>query len=68
VSDNVEDVRARYRPERIATLFVGESAPVGGDFFYYGNSGMTRYMKRAVDDAFGPSDSDFLERFKSFGW
>jgi hypothetical protein len=29
---------------------------------------MTRYMKRAVDDAFGPSNSDFLERFKSFGW
>lgn len=29
---------------------------------------MTTYMKRAVENAFGPGDGDFLERFKSFGW
>src|SRR5229473_704723 len=29
----VEATRARFRPERITTLFVGESAPDSGDFF-----------------------------------
>ena len=43
----VEFSRARHRPDRITTLFVGESAPTGGKFFYFGNSGMTTYMRRA---------------------
>jgi hypothetical protein len=63
----VEAVRARFRPERIATLFVGESAPSSGDFFYYGNTAMFRHMRRAVERALGES-SDFLQRFKACGW
>jgi hypothetical protein len=59
-----ELVRARYRPEKITTLFVGESAPASGDFFYYGNSGMTRYMQRAM----GHTGADFLDSFKARGW
>ena len=38
------EVEARGRiiaRNRIATLFVGESAPYSGAFFYYGNSAMT---------------------------
>jgi hypothetical protein len=66
-AETIEAIRACYRPELIATLFVGESAPVGGTFFYTG-SRMTGYMKRAVDESLGPSDVDFLERFKSFCW
>jgi hypothetical protein len=42
----VKVTRARYRPDRITTLFVGESAPVSGAFFYHGESAMLRYMKR----------------------
>jgi hypothetical protein len=34
----VEATRARFRPDKITTLFVGESAPDGGDFFYFGDS------------------------------
>jgi hypothetical protein len=34
---DVEAIRRAHRPEPIATLFVGESAPVSGDFFYRGN-------------------------------
>src|SRR4051812_23457109 len=68
VVNEVEAIRARFRPSRITTLFVGESAPVSGDFFYYGNTNMTRYMKQTVDAAFGESSTDFLERFRSFGW
>jgi hypothetical protein len=63
----VEAARTRFRPERIMTLFVGESAPVSGDFFYFGNTALQLYMKRAVEDAFGKGDN-FLERFKAFGW
>lgn len=63
----VEATRAQFRPERITTLFVGESAPYGGDFFYYGNSAMLRYMQRAVEDALGEG-GDFLTRFKAYGW
>ena len=62
-----EVARAHYRPERITTLFVGESAPYSGAFFYYGNSAMTRHMQRAVESALGAT-SNFLESFKAYGW
>jgi len=63
----VEAIRARYRPEQITTLFVGESAPHSGDFFYTGNTLMLRYMKQAVEDVLGAGD-DFLTTFKGYGW
>jgi hypothetical protein len=63
----VEATRARFRPERVTTLFVGESAPVSGDFFYYGNTALQRHMQHAVEDAFG-GGGNFLDRFKSYGW
>ena len=63
----VEATRARFRPERITTLFVGEFAPESGDFFYYGGNAMLRHMQRAVEDALG-EDGDFLVRFKAMGW
>jgi hypothetical protein len=63
----VESIRERYHPERIKTLFVGESAPYSGDFFYYGDNAMLRNMRRAVELALGES-GDFLESFKAYGW
>jgi hypothetical protein len=63
----VEDARANYRPKRITTLFVAESAPVGGTFFYYGNGNLGRYLQRAVEAVIA-GDGDFRDRFKSFGW
>jgi hypothetical protein len=65
--DGTESVRARYRPETITTLFVGESAPFAGTFFYYGNGQIWRNLQTTVDTVFG-RDGDFLDRFKSFGW
>ena len=65
--EDVEAVRARYRPERIKTLFVGESAPHSGAFFYCGNNAMLRHMQSAVALALGESD-DFLKSFKAYGW
>jgi hypothetical protein len=65
--ETVEAIRKRFLPERITTLFVGESAPHSGDFFYCGNTAMSSHMKRAVELAFGETD-DFLERFQAYGW
>jgi hypothetical protein len=65
--DKVEKTRLAFRPAKIATLFVGESAPASGDFFYYGTSAMTRYMRRAIEEELGSTD-DFLSSFKGLGW
>lgn len=64
---DVELIRQEYRPERITTLFVGESAPHSGKFFYSGNTAMLANMRGAVEAALG-EEGDFLQRFKSFGW
>ena len=63
----VETVRRSFRPDRITTLFVGESAPDGGAFFYLGNTAMLHHMRRAVETAHGKTDT-FLDTFKSYGW
>jgi hypothetical protein len=65
--EKVETIRKRFLPVRITTLFVGESAPHSGDFFYCGNTAMWSHMKRAVELAFGKSD-DFLKSFQAYGW
>jgi len=64
----VETIRARYRPKRIITLFVGESAPKSGAFFYYGNSLLSHHMKEAMAAAGLGGSDDFLAHFKSYGW
>jgi hypothetical protein len=51
------------------TLFVGESAPHSGKFFYFGNTAMTRYMEAAVNSALGVDEhTAFLDRFQTLGW
>lgn len=60
---NLEELRKSFRPHRIATLFVGESAPQSGRFFYSGNSSLFYAMQRA----FG-SKATFLEEFKRSGF
>jgi hypothetical protein len=65
---DVEEIRKRFGPEQIATLFVGESAPASGDFFYCGNNAILRHFQRATEKALGPSELAFLDRFKSYGW
>jgi hypothetical protein len=62
-SGSVEGTRLRYRPERITTLFVGEPAPLSGNFFYFGNTNMTRFMRQVLAPE-ATSDLDFLDRFK----
>lgn len=66
--ESVETIRARYRPDRIKTLFVAESPPQSGLFFYCDDKTMKRHMQRAVEAALGVSGDDFLETFKAYGW
>jgi hypothetical protein len=63
IQNDVEKVRETYKPKRINTLFVGEAAPAGGTFFYFRNSQMFRYVKRAFGDP-----TNFLDWFRDKGW
>ena len=48
-----EEMRARYRPAQVSVLFVGESAPAGGKFFYDGNNQMYRAFREALGPKLG---------------
>ena len=61
--NRLEKLRKSFYPDCITTLFVGESAPASGRFFYSSNSSLFRAMKRV----FGDRES-FLEDFKRNGF
>jgi hypothetical protein len=61
--NQLEELRKSFRPARISTLFVGESAPASGNFFYSGNSTLFRAMKSAL----GNRDR-FLDDFQQNGF
>lgn len=48
---DVETIRKSFRPKRITTLFVGESPPHGGTFFYNEDSILFKAMKNAFENA-----------------
>jgi len=63
-----ERLRRRYRPSVVRLLFIGESPPASGRFFYQRDSG----LYRAIRDAFrviDPSitDEGFLTVFQATG-
>jgi hypothetical protein len=65
-----EALRQQYRPEKIRVLFVAESRPAGGTFFYAGNSHLVRYTAEAFRKAYGGramTMADFLDGFKAAG-
>jgi len=47
-----ESIRKSFRPSKISILFVGESPPANGAFFYV-CSPMTRYMAQVFGDVLG---------------
>jgi hypothetical protein len=65
-----ETLRASYRPPQVRVLFVGESAPAGGTFFYRANSQVYRYLKKSLHiarpDLFS-DDAGFLNEFRKAG-
>ena len=63
-----EHLRRRYRPEHIRLLFIGESPPASGRFFYRQDSGLYRAIRdtfRTVDSSI--TDDAFLETFQNSG-
>jgi hypothetical protein len=52
-----EKIRVQYRPRKVRTLFVGESPPASGRFFYNRDSG----LYRAVRDTFRKVDKSVTE-------
>ncbi|UCH33446.1 MAG: hypothetical protein JSV65_12820 [Armatimonadota bacterium] len=65
-----DNMRQQYQPKRIRVLFVGESRPAGGTFFYRGDSNLCRYTQQAFEKACGRNSdtpSEFLASFMSKG-
>jgi hypothetical protein len=63
-----ERLRRRYRPPFIRILFIGESPPASGRFFYQQDSGLYRAMRdafRVIDPSI--PDEGFLTVFQSTG-
>ena len=60
--NDLEKLRRSFRPHRITTLFVGESPPQGGTFFYRGDSVLYHKMREALG-----ASADFLAEFKAKG-
>jgi hypothetical protein len=68
VSATPDELRARYKPAIVRVLFVGESPPAGGTFFYAANSKLFFATKTAFEQALGDSSGgDFREAFRSLG-
>jgi hypothetical protein len=63
-----EQLRRRYLPGQVRLLFVGESPPASGRFFYKRDSGLYRAM-REVFEAVEPAvnDETFLQIFQASG-
>ncbi len=63
-----ERLRRRYRPDEVGLLFVGESPPASGRFFYQADSGLYRAIRDTFFVAFPVLDkTDFLESFRDLG-
>jgi hypothetical protein len=61
--NGLEELRKSFQPSRITTLFVGESPPRSGKFFYAQNTGLYRAMQSVFD-----WEDDFLAWFKAKGF
>lgn len=60
-----ETTRRKYKPKNIRYLFVGESMPDGGTFFYFQNSNLYSYTKQVFLQNFDWPPKEFLNYFKS---
>jgi hypothetical protein len=63
-----ERLRKQYRPDRVRILFVGESPPASGRFFYQADSGLYRAIRDGFLAAFQDlPETDFLGSFRNLG-
>jgi hypothetical protein len=65
---STERLRRTYRPRKVRILFVGESPPASGRFFYQADSGLYRATRQAFLKAFPDlCERDFLKSFRNLG-
>ena len=65
-----ENLRTLFRPENVRVLFVGESRPVNGTFFYLGNSNLANFTRQTFEFVLGkqfPDALSFLYCFSKSG-
>jgi len=70
MTDEYEDLRRKYKPDRIRVLFVGESRPANGTFVYMGNSVLFERTVRCLNERRNQAwccSADFLRFVKSKG-
>jgi hypothetical protein len=68
---NYERIRRSYKPDKTRVLFVGESRPGGGTFFFNGDSNLVRHTQKSFEAAFKrsyESPAAFLTAFKAAGF
>lgn len=65
--EDAEPLRASYRPAKIKVLFLGESAPAGGAFFYKQTGQVHGQFRQALAPQIGDSPS-FVDAFKQAGF
>ena len=65
--EDVEPLGASYRPAKIKVLFIGESAPAGGAFFYKQTGQVHSQFRQALTPHIGDSPT-FVEAFKEAGF
>lgn len=67
----IDELRSRFKPKRVKTLFVGESSPAQGTHFYRANSNLYRATRAAYAAALGdaavPTTDAFLRFFADQG-
>lgn len=68
-TESVEQKRQEYRPAQVLYLFIGESAPANGTFFYSGDSNLARYTREAFERVLGDfaDTAQFLGAFQQSG-
>ena len=65
---STQQTREDYLPDAVQVLFIGESPPAGGTFFYYANSNLYRATREAfATGARAFRDDDFLRSFQHAG-
>ena len=63
-----ERLRRSFRPKQVRILFVGESPPASGRFFYRENSGLYRAIREAFTKAFpNRREQNLLKSFHDLG-
>ena len=69
-SEVIESLRHLHKPAQIRWLFVGESPPAGGTFFYRADSNLFRYTRQAFSAAYEidfNNGAEFLTFFQPQG-